>query len=128
MQTDLVWLSLYPEGLRDLLVYIKEKYQNPPIYITENGAGDANNASKPVQEAIKDSIRIRYQDGHLRYLLQAIKDGVNVKGYYLWSFLDDFEWVSGYTSRFGITYVDFKNNLTRHLKYSAYWLKMFLLK
>ncbi|XP_028799692.1 vicianin hydrolase-like [Neltuma alba] len=126
--TDLSWLYIYPEGLHQLLVYIKDKYQNPQIYITENGVAEANNASKPVQEAIKDSIRITYHDSHLRSLLQAIKEGVNVKGYYAWSFMDDFEWTSGYAVRFGLTYVDYKNNLKRYLKDSAYWFKMFLLR
>ncbi|KAF3456051.1 hypothetical protein FNV43_RR00694 [Rhamnella rubrinervis] len=56
------------------------------------------------------------------------REGVNVKAYYAWSFLDDFEWASDYTVRYGLTYVDFKNNFERHIKYSVYWLKMFLLK
>ncbi|XP_054816186.1 vicianin hydrolase-like [Prosopis cineraria] len=126
--TALSWLFIYPKGLRQLLLYVKHKYNDPLIYVTENGVAEANNASIPVKIAIKDGIRIRYYDGHLRYLLQAIKDGVKVKGYYAWSFFDDFEWDAGYTVRFGITYVDFKNNLKRYLKYSAYWLKMFLLR
>ncbi|XP_028776803.1 vicianin hydrolase-like [Neltuma alba] len=125
--TALNWLYIAPKGIYQLMMYVKEKYQNPPIDITENGVPELNNASKPVQEAIKDSVRIRYHDNHLRNLLQAIKDGVNVKGYYAWSFFDDFEWDAGYTVRFGITYVDFKDNLKRYMKYSAYWLKMFLL-
>ncbi|XP_048325874.2 vicianin hydrolase [Ziziphus jujuba] len=127
-RTDVSWLYIYPRGIQELLIYIKHKYKNPPVYINENGVGEANNSTLPVKEAIKDSIRIRYLHGHLTYLLQSIKEGVNVKGYYAWSFLDDFEWGSGYTLRFGLTYIDFKNNLKRHLKYSAYWLKMFLLK
>ncbi|KAL1300247.1 hypothetical protein HN51_044924 [Arachis hypogaea] len=126
--TALNWLFIYPKGLHHLLLYIKDNYKNPTIYITENGVAEANNASKPIKEALKDSIRIRYHDGHLKSLLQAIKDGVNVKGYYAWSFLDDFEWDAGYTFRFGLIYVDFRNNLRRYLKYSAYWLKMFLVK
>ncbi|KAF7824487.1 vicianin hydrolase-like [Senna tora] len=97
------------------------------IQATFSRVGDANNASKPIKEAIKDAFRIRYLDGHLRSILQAIKDGVNVKGYYIWAFSDNFEWASGYTVRFGMIYVDYKNNLKRYLKYSAYWLKMFLL-
>ncbi|KAF7824490.1 vicianin hydrolase-like [Senna tora] len=116
------------QGLHDLLVYIKDNYKNPTIYIHENGIGDTYNASTPVQEYIKDSARIRFHDSHFRTLLQAIKDGVDVKGYYLWSFLDHFEWTSGFTSKYGITYVDFNNNLKRTLKYSAYWYKKFLLK
>ncbi|XP_028776325.1 vicianin hydrolase isoform X2 [Neltuma alba] len=126
--TALSWLYIYPKGLHQLLLYVKHKYSDPPIYINENGVAQVNNASIPVKEAIKDGIRIRYYDAHLRYLLQAIKDGVKVKGYYAWSFFDDFEWDAGYTVRFGIIYVDFKNNLKRYMKYSAYWLKMFLLR
>ena len=51
---------------------------------------------------------------------------INVKGYYVWSFLDDFEWESGYTYRFGINYIDYKNGLTRYMKHTALWFKKFL--
>ncbi|XP_021280661.1 vicianin hydrolase-like [Herrania umbratica] len=128
LPTALMWLFIYPKGLRELLFYIKENYSNPPIYITENGVADANNASLPIKDALKDNVRIRYLYGHLTYLLKAIKEGADVKAYYVWTFLDDFEWDAGHTVRFGLTYIDFKNNLKRYLKYSAYWLKMFLLK
>ncbi|KAL5549714.1 hypothetical protein UlMin_004945 [Ulmus minor] len=126
--TALSWLFSYPEGLYKLLIHIKEKYNNPPIYITENGMPDPTNDTLPIKEALKDNMRIRYHYSHLSSLSQAIKQGVNVKGYYVWSFWDDFEWDTGYTVRFGLIYVDFKNNLKRYLKYSAYWFKMFLLK
>uniref|UniRef100_A0A7N1A6P2 Beta-glucosidase n=1 Tax=Kalanchoe fedtschenkoi TaxID=63787 RepID=A0A7N1A6P2_KALFE len=126
--TALSWLFIYPKGLESLLLYVKDNYKNPAIYITENGIADARNDSIPIEEARKDALRIRYHDGHLKYLAKAIKEGVNVKGYYLWSFLDDFEWDAGYTVRFGITYIDFEDGLKRYLKYSAYWLKRFLLK
>lgn len=56
------------------------------------------------------------------------REGVNVKGYYAWSFSDSFEWDAGYTVRIGLVYVDFKNNLRRYPKYSSFWLKKFLLK
>lgn len=125
--TDLDWLFVYPKGIRETLLYIKEKYNNPYIYITENGYAYGYNASVPIQEARKDSARIRYHHDHLWYLLKAIKDGVKVKGYYAWSFWDDFEWDAGYTVGFGFTLVDVKDNLKRYLKYSAYWYKMFLL-
>ncbi|KAJ9174419.1 hypothetical protein P3X46_013064 [Hevea brasiliensis] len=125
--TPLNWLYIYPKGIYHLMLHIKNNYKNPPIYITENGLADANNASLSVQEAIKDGLRIKYLHSHLASLLQAIKEGANVKGYYAWSFLDDFEWDAGYTVRFGMIYVDFKNKLKRYMKYSAYWFKMFLL-
>ncbi|KAK9912328.1 hypothetical protein M0R45_036196 [Rubus argutus] len=125
--TDLDWLFVYPKGIRETLLYIKEKYNNPVIYITENGYAYGYNASVPIQEARKDNLRIRYHHDHLWYLAKAIKDGVRVKGYYAWSFWDDFEWDAGYTVGFGFTLVDVKDNLKRYLKYSAYWYKMFLL-
>ncbi|XP_059434255.1 vicianin hydrolase-like isoform X2 [Corylus avellana] len=126
--TALTWLFIRPKGLYQLVLYIKEKYNNPIIYITENGMADANNSSLPIKDARKDSLRIRYLHGHLSYLLEAIKDGANVKAYYVWSFLDDYEWDGGFAYRFGLTFVDYKDNLKRYLKYSAYWFKMFLLK
>ncbi|KAF3450133.1 hypothetical protein FNV43_RR06213 [Rhamnella rubrinervis] len=115
----------YPRGLEELLIYIKDKYKNPPLYVTENGLGDPNTLS--FDETIKDSLRIRYLHTHILHISKAMKEGANVKGYYIWTFLDDFEWANGYTKRFGIVYVDFKT-LKRHLKFSAYWFKMFLLK
>ncbi|XP_039022439.1 beta-glucosidase 12-like [Hibiscus syriacus] len=124
--TDVSWLFVYPKGLRDLMLHIKKKYNNPPIYITENGVAEAKNDSLPIKEALKDSTRIRYLDGHLKFLLKAIQEGVDIKGYYMWAFLDDFEWTSGYTLRFGFTYIDYKNKLRRYLKHSAYWFNKFL--
>ncbi|XP_030509884.1 vicianin hydrolase [Cannabis sativa] len=125
--TAVGWIFIYPQGFRRLLLHIKDHYNNPEIYINENGLADANNNSLPIKEALKDSLRIKYLHGHLSYLLKAIGEGVKVKGYYVWTFWDDFEWDAGYTVRFGITYIDFKDNLKRYLKYSAYWLKRFLL-
>ncbi|XP_028247208.1 vicianin hydrolase-like [Glycine soja] len=125
--TDLDWLYIYPKGIHLLMVHIKDKYKNPNIYVNENGIAEARNDSIPVDEALNDGIRIRYLKSHLRLLLQAIKEGVNVKGYYAWSFSDSFEWDAGYTVRFGHVYVDYNNNLKRYLKSSAFWLKKFLL-
>ncbi|KAB1209600.1 Beta-glucosidase 12 [Morella rubra] len=123
-----VWLHVYPKGIRDLLLYTKEKYHNPKIYITENGIDELNNATLSLKEALIDTQRIKYYHSHLWYLRSAMKDGVNVKGYFAWSLLDNFEWSTGYTVRFGINYVDYKNGLKRHPKLSAHWFKNFLKK
>ncbi|KAK7334801.1 hypothetical protein VNO80_26566 [Phaseolus coccineus] len=125
--TILDWLFIYPKGIHHLMLYIRDKYKNPNIYITENGVAEARNDSIAVDEARKDGVRIRYLISHLHFLLQSIKEGVNVKGYYAWSFSDSFEWDAGYTVRFGQIYVDYKNNLKRYLKFSSLWLKKFLL-
>ncbi|KAF3958079.1 hypothetical protein CMV_016971 [Castanea mollissima] len=120
------WLYVYPRGIRDILLYTKKKYNNPLIFITENGIDEFNDATLSLKEALADNYRIDFYYQHFQYLHRAIKDGVNVKGYFAWSLLDNFEWSNGYTVRFGINYVDYKNGLKRHPKLSARWFKKFL--
>ncbi|BBG96242.1 beta glucosidase 13 [Prunus dulcis] len=120
------WLYVYPRGLRDLLLYTKRKYKNPLIYITENGVDEQNDPKLSLEKALIDKDRIKYYDEHLYYLQLAIKDGVNVKGFFAWSLFDNFEWANGYTVRFGIYFVDYKNGNKRYPKQSAHWFKNFL--
>ncbi|KAL6652541.1 hypothetical protein ACP70R_011466 [Stipagrostis hirtigluma subsp. patula] len=122
------WLYIYPQGFRELLLYIKENYGNPTIYITENGVDEFNNKSLPLHEALKDDTRIEYHHNHLLSLLNATRDGANVKGYFAWSLLDNFEWTNGYTVRFGIHFVDYNDGLKRYPKNSAHWFTEFLQK
>nr|CAB3504605.1 unnamed protein product [Digitaria exilis] len=122
------FIYIYPRGLHEILLYIKENYGNPAIYITENGIDEANNMSLPLHEALKDDTRVEYHSKHLLALLSAIRDGANVKGYFAWSLLDNFEWVYGYTVRFGLNFVDYKDGLKRYPKKSAHWFKDFLQK
>ncbi|KAF5194645.1 Beta-glucosidase [Thalictrum thalictroides] len=84
---------------------------------------DAGNVTFP--KALHDTLRINYYKGYLKNLKRAIHEGAKVTGYFAWSLLDNFEWRSGYTSRFGIIYVDFKD-LTRYPKMSAYWFRTLL--
>ncbi|CAN6696640.1 unnamed protein product [Malus baccata var. baccata] len=120
------WLYVYPRGIQDLLHYIKENYHDPLIYITENGIDEFNDPKLSLEEALNDTIRVDYHYWHLYYLQKAIQNGVNVRGYFLWSLLDNFEWNFGYTVRFGINYVDYDNGLKRSPKLSAEWFKNFL--
>ncbi|GAB2300202.1 hypothetical protein Dimus_034241 [Dionaea muscipula] len=122
--TEVFWLFVYPEGIEELVLYLKGKYNNPTMIITENGIGDLSTQS--IKTALNDTWRINYHKKHLAYLYKAIEKGANVKGYFAWSFLDDFEWNSGYTLRFGLTLVDYKNGLKRYLKRSAFWFKKFI--
>ncbi|XP_052153006.1 beta-glucosidase 13 [Oryza glaberrima] len=122
------WLYIYPQGFRELVLYVKENYGNPTIYITENGVDEFNNKTLPLQEALKDDTRIDYYHKHLLSLLSAIRDGANVKGYFAWSLLDNFEWSNGYTVRFGINFVDYNDGAKRYPKKSAHWFKEFLQK
>ncbi|OAY40094.1 beta-glucosidase 24 [Manihot esculenta] len=123
------WLYSYPKGIRNLLNYTKNTYNNPTIYITDNGIDDYNNQSQTLAEAVQDEFRIDYHKDHLWNVLGSIKeDNVTVKGYFAWSLLDNFEWNLGYTSRFGFYYVDHKNNMRRIPKNSLTWFCMFLEK
>nr|WNF20694.1 strictosidine beta-d-glucosidase 1 [Mitragyna speciosa] len=115
------WLHIYPEGIRKLLVYVKKTYNVPLIYITENGVDEVNDTSLTLSEARVDNTRIKYIQDHLLNIRLAISDGVNVKGYFVWSLLDNFEWSEGYTVRFGFIHIDYTNNFARYPKDSAIW-------
>ncbi|KAI3753854.1 hypothetical protein L2E82_25918 [Cichorium intybus] len=121
------WLYIVPWGLRKLMVYIKQKYGNPPVIITENGMDDPNKSSIKLDEALQDDKRISYHRDYLSNLSAAIReDGCDVRGYFVWSLLDNWEWNYGYTVRFGLYYVDYKNNLTRIPKKSVDWFRSVL--
>ncbi|PIA30142.1 hypothetical protein AQUCO_05700091v1 [Aquilegia coerulea] len=117
------WLYITPWAMYKVVTYIKEHYQNPTILISENGMDDAGNGTLP--KALHDTTRIKYYTNYLQNLKKAIDHGAKVTGYLAWSLVDNFEWKAGYTSRFGIVYIDFKD-LTRHPKMSAYWFRTLL--
>jgi beta-glucosidase len=96
--------EVYPEGLLHLLVRLHDEYDVPPVIVTENGA-----AFRDVRrgDAVPDPARAAYLERHIAVIEQAIGRGVPVRGYFVWSLLDNFEWAFGYTKRFGIVYVDF---------------------
>ncbi|CAD5317320.1 unnamed protein product [Arabidopsis thaliana] len=125
---DVAKVEVYAKGLRSLLKYIKDKYGNPEIMITENGYGeDLGEQDTSLVVALSDQHRTYYIQKHLLSLHEAIcDDKVNVTGYFHWSLMDNFEWQDGYKARFGLYYVDYKNNLTRHEKLSAQWYSSFL--
>ncbi|CAN0929461.1 Beta-glucosidase 25 [Linum grandiflorum] len=127
LQANSIWLYIVPEGMRSLMNYIRLRYGNPPVFVTENGMDDPNNPFIPIEDALKDDKRIKYLNDYLTNLLASIKeDGCNVKGYFVWSLMDNWEWAAGYTSRFGLYFVDYGNNLTRFPKNSVTWLRSFL--
>ncbi|SEG12050.1 broad-specificity cellobiase [Caloramator fervidus] len=116
-KTDMGW-EIYPKGLYELLINLHKNYDGIDILITENGA--AFNDIVNYKGKVVDDYRIDYLYRHLLEAYRAICDGVNLKGYYLWSFLDNFEWAEGYSKRFGIVFVDY-NTQKRIIKDSAYW-------
>lgn len=117
---DETWATngeVYPEGLYEVLMRLGREYDQP-IYITENGTsfGDEH----LTDGKLNDHRRIEYLKSHLEAAHRALSEGVKLKGYYLWSIFDNFEWVFGYGRRFGIIYVDFKTQ-ERIWKESARW-------
>jgi beta-glucosidase len=104
--TDFGW-PVVPDGLRQLLVLLKNRYPAiPPMMITENGC--SYGTGPDADGVVDDQSRIDYLDGHLRAVAAAIDEGVDVRGYYCWSLLDNFEWTEGYTQRFGLVHVDYE--------------------
>ncbi|MBW8736784.1 MAG: beta-glucosidase [Streptomyces turgidiscabies] len=115
--TDFGW-PVVPEGLTELLTAFQGRYADrlPPVVITENGCS---------YEGLDDQDRIAYLDGHVRALHRALEAGVDVRGYFVWSLLDNFEWAEGYARRFGLVHVDFET-LTRTPKASYGWFRELL--
>ena len=108
--------EVHAPSLTDTLVWIHERYSGPPIYITENGAAFYD---PPKSELlVDDTLRIRYLREHLAAAAEAIRRGVNLRGYCVWSLFDNYEWALGYSKRFGIIHVDFET-LKRTIKASG---------
>lgn len=116
--TDLNW-EVYPKGIEDILLNINKKNKDIPIYITENGA--CYNDILEIDH-VDDEERFNYIKSHIEHVYKAIDRGVNVKGYFLWSFMDNLEWSFGFSKRFGLVYVDFQTQ-KRYLKKSAHLFK-----
>ncbi|KAK7088806.1 lactase/phlorizin hydrolase-like [Littorina saxatilis] len=115
--TEASWLKVNPWGLRYILNWVKERWGNPPVYVTESG--------RPDSAGVNDINRIYYYRNYTNEILKAIKiDGCNVRGYTAWSLMDNFEWTSGYNQHFGLYQVDFNDpNRTRTPKKSAGFYK-----
>jgi len=118
-KTGMGW-EIYPEGLYDIIVRLRKEYTRLPIYITENGAAFDDVLSE--KKRINDVERINYIKSHLMKIAELNQQGADIRGYYLWSLMDNFEWTYGYSKRFGTVYVDFKSQ-ERILKNSALWYK-----
>jgi beta-glucosidase len=105
--TETGW-EVFAQGLTDVLVQVKERYGNPPLYVTENGAAffDPPTAER---DRVEDPLRVDYLRKHIRAVHAAMQRGVDLRGYFVWSLLDNMEWSLGYSKRFGIVHVDFAN-------------------
>lgn len=119
--TDMGW-EIYPQGLTDLLLRLHRDYAVPPMYVKENGAAFKDVL---VDGRVHDIQRRDYIAGHIAALADALRQGVRMEGYMVWSLMDNFEWASGYEKRFGIVHVDYATQ-RRTLKDSALWYRDFL--
>ncbi|MEO5965099.1 MAG: GH1 family beta-glucosidase [Candidatus Limnocylindrales bacterium] len=113
--------EVWPAAIHRLLRRVDADYGHPRLYITENGCADGT-APGP-DGGIHDESRLQYYRDHIGQVARAIDDGCDVRGYFAWSLLDNFEWAAGYTQRFGIVSVDFDEDLRRTVKDSGLWLR-----
>ncbi|MBK1719999.1 GH1 family beta-glucosidase [Thiocystis violacea] len=102
-RTTMDW-EVYPQGLTETLLWLKERYANPPLYITENGAAFADGG--PLDGETPDPRRVDYLRAHLLAAQEALAQGVDLRGYFVWSLFDNFEWARGYGQRFGLFQID----------------------
>ena len=114
--------AVVPDGLEQLLVHLHREYRPRAIFITENGAAFPDEV---VDGVVADDRRIAYLVGHIAAVQRAREAGVPVHGYFVWSFLDNFEWAHGYSKRFGIVYVDYAT-LARLPKASFHWYRQLI--
>ena len=119
--TDMGW-EIYPRGLTDVLLRLQRDYAVPPLYVTENGGAFKDQL---VDGRVADVERTDYIARHIDAVGEAIRQGVRMQGYMVWSLLDNFEWASGFEKRFGIVHVDYDSQ-QRTLKDSARWYRAFL--
>ena len=118
--TEMGW-EIYPKGIYQILKQYA-KYPIKEIIITENGAAFKDSV---INGQVHDPKRIAFFKDYLKQILKAKNEGVNIKGYFIWSLMDNFEWCLGYKPRFGIVYTDFPSQ-QRYIKDSGYWFRDFL--
>ncbi|XP_020580786.1 beta-glucosidase 18-like [Phalaenopsis equestris] len=118
-------LFVTPHGMEKIVLYVKERYKNMPMFLTENGYGQKSSNNAATEDIINDNVRVEFLRSYMTSLSSAMRKGADVRGYFIWSLLDNFEWVHGYSERFGLYHVDYKT-LKRTPKSSAKWYQKFL--
>ncbi|XP_010920356.2 beta-glucosidase 18 [Elaeis guineensis] len=116
---------VFPDGMEKMVMYAMQRYNNIPMFITENGYAQGSTGNSPTTDTLNDRGRVKYLHGYLTSLTRAMRQGADVRGYFIWSLLDNFEWLFGYSQRFGLYHVNFKTQ-ERTPKLSAKWVKKFL--
>ncbi|XP_019172552.1 PREDICTED: beta-glucosidase 46-like [Ipomoea nil] len=121
------YIAVYPPGMEKMVTYLKEKFSNIPLYVTENGYCDTTTPNSNIEEVLNDTKRVKFFADYLNALATAIRKGADVRGYFIWSLFDNFEWTFGYTKRLGLYQFD-RVTLKRTPKLSAKWYKQFIAK
>ncbi|KAH8146308.1 uncharacterized protein LAJ45_09751 [Morchella importuna] len=124
-KAGLSWVRPVPWGFGKLLRFLWRRYDRD-VWVTENGVICPGEKDMNKEEALQDDFRIDYFRGYIDELAECVKEGVPVKSYLAWAFADNFEWQEGYTAKFGVTYVDHKNNCEMTPKKSAWWMKEYM--
>ena len=117
--TEMGW-EIYPNGLCEILTRLRKEYDDPVLYVTENGAAFEDNVKR--NGGVQDDDRIAFLRDHMLAAYRAIKEGVRLNGYFVWAIIDNFEWAEGYSKRFGLVHTNYET-LERTPKKSFYWYK-----
>lgn len=116
--------EIYEKGIYDILTNVRENYGNLPCYISENGMGvEGEERFADEHGAIQDDYRIRFVKDHLKYVHQAIQEGSSVRGYHMWTCMDNWSWTNAYKNRYGFIAVDLNQDAKRTIKKSGHWFK-----
>ena len=118
LHTEMGW-EVFPAGLTDILTWVKSRYPAIPLYVTENGSAFMD-APAAIDGRVDDPLRVAYLKSHLEAIRDAMQQGVDLRGYFAWSMLDNFEWSHGYSKRFGIVHVDYETQV-RTIKESGHY-------
>jgi beta-glucosidase len=118
--------EVWPAAIYQMIKRIDADYGHPPIYVTENGC---SYPTAPGEDGrVHDLVRIDFYNGYVGQVARALDEGCDVRGYYAWSLIDNFEWATGYSQRFGITHCDFEDGQKRTIKDSGYWFRDLIAK
>ncbi|KAI3708441.1 hypothetical protein L2E82_37610 [Cichorium intybus] len=123
--TGLEGVYVVPRGMEEIVNHIKIRYDNKPMYITENGYSSPDVHEERVNEILNDVKRVEFHSKYLASLAKSIRTGADVRGYFVWSLMDSYEWLVGYNVRYGLHYVE-RQTLRRIPKLSTRWYKNFL--
>ncbi|KAL8205506.1 hypothetical protein R6Q57_009057 [Mikania cordata] len=123
--TSMPRFFVVPRGMEEIVDYVKTRYNNTPMFVTENGYSSPNVQDADVEDILHDIKRIEFHQTYLASLAASIRNGADVRGYFVWSLMDNYEWTFGYNVRFGLSYVD-RKTFDRIPKLSARWYQDFL--